>query len=54
MKNQFEQLLETELVDSFRLSDELANDLSRESTDNITPVIWLAIEIAIITSASSC
>jgi hypothetical protein len=51
MKNQFEELLEAEVVESFRLTEDLANDLSRESTDNLTPIFTI---ISIITSATEC
>ncbi|WP_156170589.1 hypothetical protein [Luteimonas sp. FCS-9] len=52
MKSRFEDLLEAHVVESFNLTDAMANDLAGESTDNATPTtIWA---IAIITSAAEC
>jgi hypothetical protein len=48
VNNQFEELLEAEVVESSCVTDGLANDLSRESTDNLTPIV------SIITSATEC
>ncbi|WP_165480622.1 hypothetical protein [Xanthomonas oryzae] len=52
MRSHFEDLLESKVVESFNLTDAMANDLAGESIDNITPTI--VVTIAIITSASEC